>query len=386
MNCGAWASYGPQASCRHYGPQTSSLLLVLVLLCSLISFTACSEKDEGPNPAMMTVPVTVGKVEQQDVPVQVRAVGTVESFSTVSIKPQVSGILQKAYFQEGQDVKKGEVLFTIDPRTYQAELAQAQANLNRDIAQAKNAREQATRYQGLVQKDYVTKEQYDQMRSNADAMEASVQASRANVENARLNLSYCTIRSPLDGRTGNLLVHEGNVVKANETAMVDINQVRPIYVRFSVPEKNLPDIRKYNSAGQLRMEAVDPEAKNPVSGALSFVDNAVDRTTGTILLKGTFENVDARLWPGEFVDVTLTLTTKPKAVLAPTQAIETGQDGQFVFVVKQDLTAEQRPVVSGFTFRDHTVIEKGLSPGEIVVTDGQLRLLPGSKVEIKKQI
>lgn len=360
--------------------------ILIFLILAVVTFWGCSEKEQGPNPAMMTVPVTVGKVEQQDVPVQVRAVGTVESFSTVSVKPQVGGILQKVYFREGQDVKKGEILFTIDPRTYQAELAQAQANLNRDIAQAKNAREQANRYQGLVEKDYVTKEQYDQMRANADAMEASVAASRANVENVRLNLNYCTIRSPLDGRTGNLLVNEGNVVKANETSMVEINQVRPIYVRFSVPEKNLPDIRKYNSAGQLKMEATDPEAKNPVSGTLSFVDNIVDRTTGTILLKGTFENVDAMLWPGEFVDVTLTLTTKPRAILAPTQAIETGQDGQFVFVVKQDLTAEQRPVVSGFTFREHTVIEKGLSPGEIVVTDGQLRLLPGSKVEIKKQI
>jgi multidrug efflux system membrane fusion protein len=364
----------------------TSRLLIPLFICLGLVFTACSKKEQGPNPAMMTVPVTVGKVQQQDVPVQVRAVGTVESFSTVTIRPQVGGILQKAYFHEGEDVKKGEILFQIDPRNYQAELAQAEANLQRDIAQAKNAREQATRYQGLVQKDYVTKEQYDQMRANADATEASVEASRANVQNARLNLGYCTIRSPIDGRTGNLLVHEGNVVKANETAMIDINQVRPIYVRFSVPEKNLPDIRKFNASGQLKMQAADQQEQQTVSGTLSFIDNAVDRTTGTILLKGTFENTDVRLWPGEFVDVTLTLTSRPKAILVPTQAIETGQDGQFVFVVKQDLTAEQRPVVSGFAFQDQTVIEKGLTPGETVVTDGQLRLLPGSKVEIKKQI
>lgn len=363
---------------------THSIFLMVIL--TLASLVACSSKEQSANPALMAVPVSVAKVEQKDVPVQVRAVGTVESFSTVSVMPQVGGILQTIHFQEGQDVKKGEVLFTIDARPYEAELAQAQANLQRDIAQAKNARAQATRYEGLVQKDYVTKEQYDQMRANADALEAGVNASKAAVDNARLNLNYCTIRSPLNGRTGNLLAHSGNVVKVNETVMVDINQVKPIYVRFAVPEINLPDIRKFNSSGQLKMEAVDQNGANPVSGSLSFIDNAVDRQTGTILLKGTFENLDSRLWPGEFVDVTMTLTTQPNAVLAPTQAIETGQDGQFVFVVKQDLTAEQRPVVSGFSYQQQTVIEKGLSPGETVVTDGQLRLLPGSKVEIKKQI
>jgi membrane fusion protein, multidrug efflux system len=363
-----------------------NLRILFLVLIGLTTFYACSKKDEGPNPAQTAVPVTVSKVEQKDVPVQVRAVGTVESFSTVSIKPQVGGVLQTVQFREGQDVKKGDVLFNIDARPYQAALAEAQANLQKDIAQAKNARAQATRYEGLVQKDFVTKEQYDQMRANADALEASVDATKAAVDNARLNLNYCTIRSPIDGRTGNLHVHEGNVVKENETIVVDINQVRPIYVRFSVPEKNLPDIRKYNASGQLKIEAADKEGKNAVAGNLTFIDNAVDRTTGTILLKGTFENKDSSLWPGEFIDVTLTLTTQPKAILAPSQAIETGQDGQFVFVVKQDLTAEQRTVVPGFSYKELTVIEKGLSPGETVVTDGQLRLLPGSKVEIKKQI
>jgi membrane fusion protein, multidrug efflux system len=359
---------------------------LLFLLVGLVIISACSKKDQGTNLAQTSVPVSVSTVEQKDIPVQVRAVGTVESFSTVSIKPQVAGVLQTVHFREGQDVKKEDVLFTIDARPYQAELAQAQANLQKDIAQAKNARAQATRYEGLVQKDFVTKEQYDQMRANADALEAGVEASKAAVDNARLNLNYCTIRSPIDGRTGNLLLHEGNVVKVNETVMVDINQVRPIYVSFSVPEKALPEIRKYNAAGQLKMEVVDQNGQNSVWGNLSFIDNSVNRTTGTILLKGTFDNNDARLWPGEFVDVVLTLTTQPRAILAPTQAIETGQDGQFVFVVKKDLTTEQRPVVPGLTYKDLTVIEKGLSPGETVVTDGQLRLLPGSKVEIKKSI
>jgi multidrug efflux system membrane fusion protein len=360
--------------------------LMWMISIPILFLAACSGKDQAAAPVQMPVPVAVATVEQKDVPVQVHAVGTVESFSTVSIKPQVGGVLQTVHFKEGQDVKKGDILFTIDARPFQAALAQAQANLQKDIAQAKNARAQATRYEGLVQKDFVTKEQYDQMRANADALEAAVEASKAAVENAQLNMNYCTLRSPIDGRTGNLLVHEGNVVSENDTVMVDINQVRPIYVRFAVPERNLPDIRKFNSNGQLKMQVSDQNGAYAVSGSLSFIDNSVDRQTGTILLKGTFENKDASLWPGEFVDVTLDLTTQPQAILAPTQAIETGQDGQFVFVVKKDLTAEQRPVVSGISYQQHTVIEKGLSPGETVVTDGQLRLLPGSKVEIKKQI
>ncbi len=344
----------------------------------------CSGKEQGP-PPQLPVPVTVGIVEQKDIPVQVQAVGTVESYSTVSIKPLVGGVLQKVHFHEGQDVKKGDILFTIDPRPYQSELAQAQANLQKNIAESKNAAQQVIRYKGLVKKDYVTKEEYDQMEANADAMQASVEATRAAVENARLLLGYCTIRSPIDGRTGNLLVHEGNVVKANETAMLDINQIRPINVRFAVPEANLPDIRRFNATGKLNIKAAVQNEQGSVPGTLTFIDNSVDRSTGTILLKGTFDNHDSKLWPGEFVDVTLILTMKPNAIVVPTQAIETGQNGQFVFVVKSDLTAEQRPVKPGFAYQQLTVVEDGLQPGERVVTDGQLRLLPGSKVEVKQE-
>ena len=259
--------------------------------------------------------------------------------------------------------------------------------MQKDIAQAKNARAQATRYEGLVQKDYVTKEQYDQMRANADALEAAVEASKAAVDNAKLDLNYCTILSPIDGRTGNLLLHEGNVVKINETVMVDINQVKPIYVSFLCSGKNFARYPQIQCGGSTKNGSGRSKwTKILYWGNLTFIDNSVNRTTGTILMKGTFDNNDARLWPGEFVDVILTLTTQPSAILAPTQAIETGQDGQFVFVVKKDLTTEQRPVVPGLTYKDLTVIEKGLSPGETVVIDGQLRLLPGSKVEIKKSI
>jgi multidrug efflux system membrane fusion protein len=363
-------------------PRTPSNFLFSVLIV-LATFYGCSGKDQGP-PKRLPVPVTISTVEQKDVPVQVQAVGTVESFSSVSIKPQVGGVLQKVHFHEGQDVKKGDVLFTIDPRPSQAKLAQAQADLQKTLAESKNARAQVSRYEGLVKKDYVTKEQYDQMQANADAMQASTESAKAAVANARLEVNYCTIRSPIDGRTGNLLVHEGNVVKENDTVMLDINQVRPIYVRFSVPESQLPDIRRFNSARNLTVQALDQGGANRTTGKLSFIDNSVDRSTGTILLKGIFDNEDASLWPGEFVDITLVLTTRTNAIVIPSQAIETGQDGQFVFVVKKDLSAEQRPVTAGLSFQQQTVIEKGLSPGETVVTDGQLRLLPGSKVEIKK--
>jgi multidrug efflux system membrane fusion protein len=329
------------------------------------------------------VPVVVGTVVQKDVPVQIRAVGTVEPYSTVSVKPQVGGVLSRVHFKEGAEVNKGDLLFTIDPRPFQSQLAQAQANLSADIAKARNARAIATRYEGLVQKDFVTREQYDQIRTTAEALEAAVEADKAAVENVRLQLDYCTITSPLSGRTGNLLVHEGNVVKANETVTIEILQIHPINVRFAIPGGRTGEVMKYNALSKLKVDASDESGTLLDQGTLSFVDNGVDNTTGTILLKATFENKDARLWPGEFVNVRMTLTTRTKAIVVPTEAIETGQQGQFVFVIKSDMTAEIRPVQPGLALDNETVVEKGLSAGETVVTDGQLRLLPGSKVEIK---
>jgi membrane fusion protein, multidrug efflux system len=359
----------------------SLLSTVFMLIGSMIACSGKSENaDAGKQPP---VPVVVSKVLQKDMPVQIKAVGSVEAFSTVTIKPQVGGVLQEVHFSEGQDVHKGDLLFTIDPRPFQSQVVQAQANLERDKAQAQNARAVATRYEGLVKKDFVTAEQYDSMRTNADALEASVKAEEAAVENARLLLNYCTIRAPLDGRTGNLIVHPGNVMKENETEMLSINQVRPIYVRFSVPGEQLAEVTRYNR-GNLKVLAVsNQQGDKPVEGVLSFIDNGVDQSTGTILLKGTFQNPDGSLWPGEFVNVVLTLTTLANATVVPSQAVETGQQGQFVFVIKQDMTAEQRPVVPGLSVNQETVINQGLNPGETVVTDGQLRLLPGAKVEIK---
>src|SRR4249919_3821361 len=261
------------------------------------------------------VPVLVATAVQKAIAIQVRAVGNVEAYSTVSIKSQVTGVLTQAHFKEGQNVKKGQLLFTIDPRPFDAALKQAEANLARDAAQLQNSREQARRYAELVKKQYVSQEQYDQIRANADAAEAVVQADQAAVENAKVQLSYCYIFSPIDGQVGTLLVNEGNLVRVNDgTPLVVINQVTPIYVTFSVPEQNLPDIRRHMTAGNLKVAAqFQSDEGRPEQGNLAFVDNAVDRTTGTIKLKAEFKNADKRLWPGQFINVALTLTTQSDA-------------------------------------------------------------------------
>jgi multidrug efflux system membrane fusion protein len=360
---------------------------MVLFIATLILAAGCSKEDESSaaKAPQMAVPVVVQQAVRKDMPVQVHAVGAVEAISSVAVKPQVAGLLMKVHFQEGQTVRKGDLLFTIDPRPFQAEVAKAQANLTKNLAQAKTARELAARYENLVKKDYVTEEQYDQVRTNAEALEASVQGDRAEISNAKLQLSYCTIRSPITGRTGNLQVHAGNVVKANETDMVQIHQTDPMYVTFSVPQEHLSDIRNHYSRGTLQIIATDKSGANPATGTLTFIDNEVNQNTGTILLKGTFPNDKNSLWPGEFANVSMTLTTRPNATVVPTQAVETGQEGQYVYVVKKDMTAEVRPVTVGATVGQETIIVKGVQPGETVVTDGQLRLLPGAKVEFKKQ-
>jgi membrane fusion protein, multidrug efflux system len=356
-------------------------------LLALLLVAGCSENDDqaGAKAPQMAVPVVVQQAVRKDMPVQVQAVGAVEAISSVRVKPQAAGLLLKVHFQEGDTVRKGDLLFTIDPRPYQAAVAKAQANLTKNLAQAKTARELAARYENLVKKDYVTEEQYDQVRTNAEALEASVQADRAEISDARLQLSYCTIRSPITGRTGNLQVHAGNVVKENETEMVQIHQTDPMYVTFSVPQEHLTDIRNHYSRGNLQIVVTDKSGANPVTGTLTFINNEVDQNTGTIILKGTFPNTANNLWPGEFANVSMRLTTRPNSTVVPTQAVETGQEGQYVYVVKKDMTAEVRPVTVGATVGQETIIVKGVQPGETVVTDGQLRLLPGAKVEFKKQ-
>jgi multidrug efflux system membrane fusion protein len=356
--------------------------LLVTFLLFLMFTNACSNgKAKQSAPA---APVKTGDVIRMDVPLQINAIGNVEAYNTVSVKAMIAGEVDDVHFKEGQDVKQGDLLFQIDPRPYAAALKQAEAQLARDVAQAKNAEEQAKRYAILVQKDYVAKDQYDQLKANADALAAAVDADKANVENSRLQLAYCTIKSPIDGRVGSVLINKGNVIKANDLVMVTINKIKPIYVTFSIPEQNLSDIKKYMAGGSLKVDALIPgDEKRPAQGKLTFVDNAVDATTGTIKLKGTFENTDRRLWPGQFVNVVLTLSMQRNAVVMPTGALQTGQQGQFVFVVKPDLTVESRPVTVARAYGEFTVIAQGVKPGEKVVTDGQLQLIPGTKVEIK---
>jgi multidrug efflux system membrane fusion protein len=411
-----------------------------LLAISLFLVVACSAETKTGEKPRPGIPVHVGTVWQKDVPVQLRAIGSVEAYSTVTIKSMVGGQIYRVHFKDGQDVKKDDLLFTIDPRPFEAALKQAQANLGRDtaqisqveanlakdlaqvsqaeanltkdLAQAEYARKDASRYKYLAEKGYVAQQQYDQVRTNAEALEATVladqaavenaratiqadkaalenakaavRASAAAVENARIQLGYCYIRSPMNGRTGSVLIQQGNVVKANDLPIVNINQINPIYVTFSVPEKNLPEIKKYKAARKLKVEAiVAGDEQHPEQGILTFVDNTVDATTGTIRLKATFENKERRLWPGQFVNAILTLTVQRDAVVVPSQAVQMGQQGQYAFVVKPDLTVESRSLVVSRMINGETVITQGLKPGEKVVTDGQLRLVPGAKVEVK---
>ena len=355
-------------------------LFVFVMILS-ITGTSCSKGTPAPP---RSVPVLAESSQQKNIPLQLKVIGNVEAYNAVSIKALVGGAVEGVYFREGQEVKQGDLLFKIDPRPYAAALKQAEAALARDLAQAKNAEEQANRYALLIQKEYVSKDQYDQLRANADALAAAVEAGRATVENSRLQLEYCTIKSPINGRAGSVLVNAGNVIKANDIAMTTINQIMPAYVAFSVPEQNLSDIKKYTARKELQVDAIIPgDETRPAHGELTFIDNTVDNTTGTIKLKGTFVNSDRRLWPGQFVDVILNLTTETNRVVVPSQAIQTGQQGQFVYVIKNDMTADLRIVTPGRTYENWTVIDKGIAAGEKVVTDGQLRLVPGTKVEIK---
>ncbi len=334
------------------------------------------------------MPVTVATVERKTMPSQLHAIGSVQPFSTVSIKARIGGALTAVHFREGQDVRKGDLLFTIDPRPLRAALTEAQANKARDIARLKQAEEEERRWSYMVQHGVGSQERYGQAQADAAALRAAVAADEAAIQTATLNVEYSEIRSPIDGRTGGLILHEGNLVKANDdNAMVVINQVRPVYVDFSVPEKDLAEIRRRTAAGTLDVHAIIPgQEDHEVTGALNFIDNTVDRTTGTIRLRAVFDNQDQRLWPGQFVNVNLTLTQHPNSLVVPSQAIQTGQDGQYVFVVRKDKTAERLRVVVGESVDGQTVISKGLRGGETVITDGQLRLLPGSKVEIKKGI
>jgi multidrug efflux system membrane fusion protein len=367
-----------------------TFLSVAATLLALTAISACSNEASGKPKAEdprknIAVPVTVGNAVEKAAPVQLQAIGNVQPFATVSVKSQVEGELMDVHFKEGQEVKAGDLLFTIDSRVYEAQLKQAQANLAKNKAQLANARRQVERYGSVVKKGYVAEEQYDQVVSEAAALEASVKADEAAIENAKLKVAFCTIRSPISGVVGSLKVHKGNIIKANDNdnPLVTINQISPTYVAFSVPERNLPSIQKYMAERKLGVLAVIPgDEEAPVAGELAFIENSVDVNTGSIQLRARFANANRALWPGQFVNVALTLATQSGAVVIPSQAVQTGQQGQYVFVVKEDLTVELRPVTAGRTIGDEIIIAKGVSPGERVVTDGQLRLTSGATVKI----
>lgn len=345
---------------------------------------ACSEDKQKPRDE--SVPVTVAVAALRNAPVQLRAIGRVQPLKTVDVHALVTGQLMNVFFREGQDVAAGDRLFQIDPRPYQATLSQAGATLARDEAQARNAESEAARYADLVKKDYVTKEEYEKFTSGAAAARAVVAADRAAVENARLQMSYCDIRSPMAGRTGSVQVHAGNMVHPNDQSpLVVINQIAPVYVQFSIPETQLSLVRARGES-QVPVTAMSQQGSSTLAtGRLSFIDNAVDPTTGTIQLKATFDNANRALWPGQFVTVAVTLKERPDAITVPSQAVQNGQRGQYVFVVKQDKSVEMRSVQVAESYEQQAIIASGIAAGETVVTDGQLRLTPKSKVEVKTE-
>ena len=333
------------------------------------------------------VPVTTGTVVQKPMKVDVSVIGSAEPIATVSIRAQTTGQLTNVNFVEGDEVTRGQVLFSLDRRPLEASLEEAQANLARDEAQAANAATMAKRYQDLADRGIATREQLDTSRSTLAALSATVAADRAAIENAKVQLEYATIPAPISGRTGALMVHEGNLLRANDTAaLVVINQIMPISVSFAVPEARLAELKRYMAKGTLRVLASPPnDDAPPAVGRIAFVDNAVDQTTGTIRVKGTFPNTDRRLWPGQFVNVTVELTTDRNATVVSSQAVQAGQQGPFIYVVKPDSTVEMRNVVVTRTVAAESVIASGVEPGETVVTDGQLRLVPGSRISVKGQ-
>lgn len=371
-------------NCRHAIGALGSCSLVFATAALL---TACHRKEAAAGKGKRQsgpVPVLVGKVMQQDVPSQVRAIGNVTAYSTVAVRSRAGGELMKVHFNEGQEVKRGDLLFTIDPRVPMAALQQAKANLARDEALANQARTELDRERKLLDSRLVSPDEFDKVESAWKTAVASAEATKAAVTNAALTVEFTSIRSPLDGKTGSVLVRQGNLVNPETDVLVTINQVYPIYVVFSVPEQYLAEIRKESQEKTLKVEPRLPDLRGPSPhGELTFIDNAVDVTTGTIQLKATFPNTDNALWPGQFVQVTLTLKSLPQVTVVPSPAVQAGQNGDFVYVVKADQTVEMRPVLTAMTFEGGTVVTHGLKTGETIVLDGQLRLGPGAKVSVK---
>lgn len=366
--------------------------IVFFPLSAVLVLSGCGNKEQIPTPGSAggrpPAPVVVASVERRDIPVQISAIGNVEAYQTVQIRSQVSGQIQKIFFREGEDVHKDQLLFQLDKRPFQADLEKAIGQMKHDQAQAENSRIQAERYSGLEKEGVASHEQADQIRAQARADASAVEADKAAVDAARVQLQYTDIAAPIDARAGALMINLGNLVKANDTPyLVQLNQVSPIYATFSVPEAHLDQVRQHFSSGQLKVLAYPKgQSANPALGRLTFIDNGVDITTGTVKLKGTFQNKDRRLWPGEFVDVALELSTQKNAIVVPTKAIQTGQQGEYVYVVRTDSTAESRPVRTAGAYQDLTLVSDGLKAGESIIVDGQLRVAPNAKVTVQRTL
>ena len=371
-------------------PLFIGLLVSGSLLAATSIFCGCSAKATGSDAQKKVssppVPVVVAQAEARDVPVELRNIGNVEAFATVTIRSQITGQITKIHFREGQEVKAGDLLFTIDPRPSEGALKQSQADLKRDQAQLVSVRLEFERAKKLLENGIGSRDDYDKAEAGFHALEATIMSDEAAVSRAKLQVEFTSIRSPIDGRTGNLMVKEGNIVKAPDDFLVTINQVHPIYITFSVPEQELPAIRQRMKASQLMVEGEVPgELGEPARGELAFIDNVVDTTTGRIKLKAVFANTNDVLWPGQFLQTKLILRTLNHATVIPDEAIQSSQTGDFVFVVKADSTVQKRPVVVGLSRRGMTVVESGVNGGETVVTDGQLRLKDGSPVTAQTQ-
>lgn len=382
-------------------------IVILAVTCS----TACKQQQVQSKSGPAAVPVAVAKVSQESVPLNLKAVGTVEPSSVVQIKSQVAGQIKSTHFTEGQNVAAGALLFEIDSRPFQealrqaeaalsrdrAQLKQAEATLARDQAQLKNAEAESGRFGELAKAGIISKSQHDQVRTSADVTRESVHAAQAAIESARaalesdmaaiekakLDIGYCRIVAPISGRTGNILVHPGNLVRVNDVALVVIHQISPVFVTFAVPEQHLASVRRLNASNGLKVR-VSPQddPSRFVEGRLSLVDNTVDTMTGTIRLKASMQNSDGLLWPGQFVNVVLTLDTTRDALVVPLEAVQSGQKGHYVYVVRNDNTVEARVVEPGRSFERSIIVAKGVNAGETVVVDGHLRVAPGSRVRI----
>lgn len=348
----------------------------------LVQQRAAARKDRGRS-RDLTVPVSVAEVVRTHAPVELRAFGNVEPYTTVAVKSQVTGVITNVHFAEGQTVKNGDLLFSIDQRPFETALNQANASLARDKAQRDNAEKEARRQEELFKKGFASEDARDQSRAAAESLQAVVRGDEAAAENARLQLEYCSIRAPSNGRTGSLLVHQGNLVKAGEATLVVLNQIAPVRVSFTLPQQALSEVTRRFREGTLEVKAWGQGEARPETGTLTFVDNAVERATGTVQLKGTFENPEQRLWPGQFVDIVLMLYVQTNILAVPLQAVQPGQKGDSVYVVKPDLTVEYRLVTVDREFKGYSLITQGLTPGEKVVTDGQLRLTNSAKIKIK---